>query len=296
VTVAAQAQLDAWLARLGSERQASPHTLAGYRRDLAKLLRFMDAQGLADFAALDTHAMRRFIAAEHRAGLAPKSLQRLLSSCRSLFRHLSREGQLAHDPALGVRGPKVHRKLPQVLDVDEAASLVEGGGEGALGVRDRAMLELFYSSGLRLSELTGLRWHDLDLDGGEVRVLGKGSKTRIVPVGRHAVDALRALGQAEGMAAHMPVFRGRGGAPISPRTVQARLKTLALAHGSAKRIHPHLLRHTFASHMLESSGDLRAVQELLGHADIATTQIYTHLDFQHLAKVYDAAHPRARRK
>ncbi|MGN6383621.1 MAG: tyrosine recombinase XerC [Dyella sp.] len=296
MTVAAQAQLDAWLARLGSERQASPHTLAGYRRDLAKLLRFMDAQGLADFAALDSHAMRRFIAAEHRAGLAPKSLQRLLSSCRSLFRHLSREGLLAHDPALGVRGPKVHRKLPQVLDVDEAASLVEGGGEGALGVRDRAMLELFYSSGLRLSELTGLRWHDLDLEGGEVRVLGKGSKTRIVPVGRHAVNALRALGQAEGMAAHTPVFRGRGGAPISPRTVQARLKTLALAHGSAKRIHPHLLRHTFASHMLESSGDLRAVQELLGHADIATTQIYTHLDFQHLAKVYDAAHPRARRK
>ena len=296
MTVAAQAQLDAWLARLGSERQASPHTLAGYRRDLAKLLRFMDAQGLADFAALDTHTMRRFIAAEHRAGLSPKSLQRLLSSCRSLFRHLSREGLLAHDPALGVRGPKVRRKLPQVLDVDEAASLVEGGGEGALGVRDRAMLELFYSSGLRLSELTGLRWHDLDLEGGEVRVLGKGSKTRIVPVGRHAVDALRALGQAEGMAAHTPVFRGRGGAPISPRTVQARLKTLALAHGSAKRIHPHLLRHTFASHMLESSGDLRAVQELLGHADIATTQIYTHLDFQHLAKVYDAAHPRARRK
>ncbi|MGA0587860.1 tyrosine recombinase XerC [Dyella sp. KRB-257] len=292
----AQAQLDAWLARLGSERQASPHTLAGYRRDLAKLLRFMAAQGISSFAALDTHAMRRFIAAEHRAGLSPKSLQRLLSSCRSLFRHLSRDGRLDHDPALGVRGPKVHRKLPQVLDVDEAASFIEGGGEGALALRDRAMLELFYSSGLRLSELTGLRWQDLDLDGGEVRVLGKGGKTRIVPVGRHAVSALRALGVAEGMAPASPVFRGRGGAPISPRTVQARLKTLALAHGSAKRIHPHLLRHTFASHLLESSGDLRAVQELLGHADIATTQIYTHLDFQHLAKVYDATHPRARRK
>ncbi|MFK2902444.1 tyrosine recombinase XerC [Dyella ginsengisoli] len=292
----AQAQLDAWLTRLGSERQASPHTLAGYRRDLDKLLRYMQAQQLAGFEALDPHHLRRFIAAEHRAGLAPKSLQRLLSSCRSLFRHLSREGLLTHDPALGVRGPKVHRKLPQVLDVDEAASLIEGGGEGALAVRDRAMLELFYSSGLRLSELTGLHWQDLDLDGGEVRVLGKGSKTRIVPVGRHAVNALRALGVAEGMAPQSPVFRGRGGASISPRTVQARLKTLALAHGSAKRIHPHLLRHTFASHMLESSGDLRAVQELLGHADIATTQIYTHLDFQHLAKVYDAAHPRARRK
>ncbi len=196
----------------------------------------------------------------------------------------------------GVRGPKVQRKLPVVLDVDEAASLVEAGGEGALGVRDRAMLELFYSSGLRLSELVGLRWGDLDLDGGEVRVLGKGRKARIVPVGRHAVAALRALGEAEGRAPEAPVFRGRGGAPISPRTVQARLHKLALAHGSAKHVHPHLLRHTFASHMLESSGDLRAVQELLGHADIATTQIYTHLDFQHLAKVYDAAHPRAKRK
>ncbi|OZB59984.1 MAG: tyrosine recombinase XerC [Lysobacterales bacterium 14-68-21] len=294
---AARAQVEAWLVRLADERQASPHTLAGYRRDLDKLLRFMEAQQLADFAGLDAHGMRRFVAAEHRAGLSPKSLQRLLSACRSLFRHLIREGRLDHDPALGVRGPKVHRKLPQVLDVDEAASLVEhGGGEGTLGLRDRAMLELFYSSGLRLSELCGLRWQDLDLEGGEVRVLGKGRKTRIVPVGRHAVEALRALGLAEGMSPASPVFRARGGAPISPRTVQARLKTLALLQGSAKRIHPHLLRHTFASHMLESSGDLRAVQELLGHADIATTQIYTHLDFQHLSRVYDAAHPRARRK
>jgi integrase/recombinase XerC len=293
---AAREQVQAWLARLADERQASPHTLAGYRRDLDKLLRFMDAQDIADFAALDTHAMRRFVAAEHRGGLSPKSLQRLLSACRSLFRQLGREGRLDHDPALGVRGPKVHRKLPQVLDVDEATQLIEQGSDGGLALRDRAMLELFYSSGLRLSELTGLRWQDLDLEGGEVRVLGKGRKTRIVPVGRHALAALRALGQAEGMTPDGPVFRGRAGAPISPRTVQARLKTLALQQGSAKRIHPHLLRHTFASHMLESSGDLRAVQELLGHADIATTQIYTHLDFQHLSRVYDAAHPRARRK
>jgi integrase/recombinase XerC len=293
---AAREQVQAWLARLADERHASPHTLAGYRRDLDKLLRFMDAQGIHNFTALDTHQMRRFVAAEHRAGLSPKSLQRLLSACRSLFRQLSREGRLDHDPALGVRGPKVHRKLPQVLDVDEATQLIEQGSDGALALRDRAMLELFYSSGLRLSELTGLRWQDLDLEGGEVRVLGKGRKTRIVPVGRHAVTALRALGQAEGSVPADPVFRGRAGAPISPRTVQARLKTLALQQGSAKRIHPHLLRHTFASHMLESSGDLRAVQELLGHADIATTQIYTHLDFQHLSRVYDAAHPRARRK
>lgn len=291
-----QAQLDAWLARLAGERHASPHTVAGYRRDLAKLLRFMEARQLDSFAALEPNHMRAFVAAEHRAGLAPKSLQRLLSSCRSLFRQLTREGLLQHDPVAGVRGPKVRRKLPQVLDVDEAGALVETDSGGKLAVRDRAMLELFYSSGLRLSELCGLRWLDLSLDDGEVRVLGKGSKTRIVPVGRHAVTALRALGAEQGMQPDTPVFRGRGGAPINPRTVQLRMNKLALQQGLPKHIHPHLLRHTFASHMLESSGDLRAVQELLGHADIATTQIYTHLDFQHLARVYDAAHPRARVK
>ncbi|MFC4765527.1 tyrosine recombinase XerC [Dyella koreensis] len=289
-------QVETWLARLAGERKASSHTVDAYRRDLDKLLRWMEVQQVSGFAALDAHRMRAFVAAEHRAGLSPKSLQRLLSSCRSLFRQLQREGMLEHDPVAGVRGPKVHRKLPQVLDVDEATALVEADSGGALTLRDRAMLELFYSSGLRLSELVGLRWLDLDLSAGEVRVLGKGSKTRIVPVGKHAVNALRALGDVEGRAPESPVFRGRGGAPISPRTVQARLKTLALSQGFAKRVHPHLLRHTFASHMLESSGDLRAVQELLGHADIATTQIYTHLDFQYLAKVYDAAHPRAKRK
>ena len=292
----AQGQIEAWLVRLANERKASPHTIDGYRRDLAKLSRYMQAQQISAFDALEPNRMRGFVAAEHRAGLSPKSLQRLLSSCRSLFRQLTREGLLAHDPLAGVRGPKVHRKLPQVLDVDEATALVEGDSNDALGVRDRAMLELFYSSGLRLSELIGLRWLDLDLDAGEVRVLGKGRKTRIVPVGRHAIAALRALGEAEGRESESPVFRGRNGAPISPRTVQARMKTLAIRQGFAKHVHPHLLRHTFASHMLESSGDLRAVQELLGHADIATTQIYTHLDFQYLAKVYDAAHPRARRK
>jgi integrase/recombinase XerC len=291
-----QAQIDAWLVRLAHERKASPHTLEGYRRDLSKLVRYVESQQLTSFDSLTPHCMRSFIAAEHRGGLSPKSLQRLLSSCRSLFRQLTREGVLAHDPLAGVRGPKVHRKLPEVLDVDEATALLEGEADEALGLRDRAMLELFYSSGLRLSELIGLRWLDLDLDAGEVRVLGKGRKTRIVPVGRHAVTALRALGEAEGREPESPVFRGRRGAPISARTVQARMKTLALRQGFAKRVHPHLLRHTFASHVLESSGDLRAVQELLGHADIATTQIYTHLDFQHLAKVYDSAHPRARRK
>jgi integrase/recombinase XerC len=289
-------QVDAWLQRLASERQASAHTVDAYRRDLAKLLRFMEAQGMTGFDALDPNRMRGFIATEHRAGLSAKSLQRLLSSCRSLFRQLIREGMLAHDPLAGVRGPKVRRKLPQVLDVDEAGALVETDSGGKLAVRDRAMRELFYSSGLRLSELVNLGWIDLDLDGGEVRVLGKGSKTRVVPVGRQAITALRALGAAEGMQPDSAIFRGRGGAPINPRTVQLRMNRLALQQGLPKHVHPHLLRHTFASHMLESSGDLRAVQELLGHADIATTQIYTHLDFQHLAKVYDAAHPRAKRK
>ncbi len=294
--VTTQSQVDVWLGQLAHERHASPHTLDAYRRDLAKLQRFMSERDIAGFAQLDGNAVRAFIAAEHRAGLAPKSLQRLLSCCRSLFRHLIREGLLQHDPALGVRGPKVHRTLPEVLDVDEAGALMQVDSGGALALRDRAMLELFYSSGLRLAELVGLRWLDLDLDGGEVRVLGKGSKTRIVPVGRFAVAALRALGAAHGMPPASPVFPGRGGASIHPRTIQWRMNKLAMLQGLPRHLHPHLLRHTFASHMLESSGDLRAVQELLGHADIATTQIYTHLDFQYLAKVYDGAHPRARRK
>ncbi|HEY2621809.1 MAG TPA: tyrosine-type recombinase/integrase, partial [Dyella sp.] len=236
--MSARAQVDAWLARLASERQASAHTVDGYRRDLAKLLRWMEAQGIDAFDALEPNRMRSFIAAEHRGGLAPKSLQRLLSSCRGLFRQLHREGQMTHDPVAGVRGPKVHRKLPQVLDVDEATSLIETVGDGALTLRDRAMLELFYSSGLRLSELTGLRWIDLDLPAGEVRVLGKGNKTRIVPVGRHAITALRALGEDEGTTPESPVFRGRGGAPINPRTVQLRMKTLAMQQGMAKHVHP----------------------------------------------------------
>ncbi|MHC1480023.1 tyrosine recombinase XerC [Frateuria aurantia] len=289
-------QVAAWLQRLAVERQASPHTIAAYRRDLDKLLGWAAERGLGQAADFDTEQMRSFVAQQHRAGLAPRSLQRLLSSCRSLFRDLRRQGELAHDPLAGVRGPKVRAKLPEVLDTDEAATLVEVPGDDALARRDRAMLELFYSSGLRLSELTGLRWEALDLTAGEVRVEGKGRKVRILPVGRFAVAALRAHAADRPMQPTDPVFPGRGGRPISPRAVQLRLANLAIRSGFPRHVHPHMLRHSFASHVLESSGDLRAVQELLGHADIATTQIYTHLDFQHLAKVYDAAHPRARRK
>ncbi len=289
-------QVHAWLERLRIERAPSAHTLAAYRRDTGKLLAWMGEHGIEDFAALTPERMRAFVAVEHRRGLSPSSLQRLLSSCRNLFRYLVREGRLEHDPAATVRGPKTRRKLPQVLDTDDATALVATPIEGPQGLRDRAILELFYSSGLRLSELVGLNWRDLELDAGLVRVLGKGSKTRIVPVGRHAIRALEDLRDSGDALPDSPVFRGRKGARISPRTIQARMQKLALARGIAQRIHPHLLRHSCASHLLESSGELRAVQELLGHADIATTQIYTHLDFQHLTKVYDAAHPRARRK
>ena len=287
--------IDDFLAHLQVERRMSAHTLDAYQRDLEALAAWAKANGIDDLATLQPEALRAFIAAEHRRGLSPKSLQRRLSACRSYFQWLLKHGRIAANPAAGIRAPKAPRKLPQVLDPDEAARLVEVPTDVPLGLRDRALLELFYSSGLRLSEVCGLRWHDLDLDGGTVTVLGKGSKQRVVPVGSHARKALGEWRTDSAAASDAPVFPGRNGF-ITPRAVQLRLRQLAQRQGLFKRVHPHLLRHSFASHVLESSGDLRGVQELLGHADIATTQIYTHLDFQHLAKVYDAAHPRAKRK
>ena len=284
-----------YLEHLQFERRMSAHTLDAYRRDLDALTAWAQAQGTEDLSTLQPEQLRAFIAAEHRRGLSPKSLQRRLSACRSYFQWLLKHARIAANPAAGVRAPKAPRKLPQVLDPDEAARLVDVPTDVPLGLRDRALLELFYSSGLRLSELCQLRWHDLDLDGGTVTVLGKGSKQRVVPVGSHARKALAQWRGDSQAASDAPVFPGRNG-PITPRAVQLRLRQLAQRQGLFKRVHPHLLRHSFASHVLESSGDLRGVQELLGHADIATTQIYTHLDFQHLAKVYDSAHPRAKRK
>ncbi len=274
----------------------SAHTLDAYRRDLDALAAWAAAQGIADPEALHAEQLRAFIAAEHRRGLSPKSLQRRLSACRSFYRWLLKHGRIAASPAAGLRAPKAPRKLPQVLDVDEAVQLVELPTGAPLGLRDRAMLELFYSSGLRLSELCALRWRDLDLAEGLVTVLGKGAKQRTVPVGSHACRALDDWRGASGGQPDGAIFPGRGGGPITARAVQIRLRQLAQRQGLFKRVHPHLLRHSFASHVLESSGDLRGVQELLGHDDIATTQIYTHLDYQHLAKVYDGAHPRAKRK
>ena len=283
-----------YLQHLAVERRVSAHTLDGYRRDLAALERWAGEEGLA-LQSLDANAIRAFVAAGHRGGLAARSLQRRLSACRGYYDWLLRQGLMPANPAAGVRGPKAPRKLPQVLDPDEAKVLVEVPVDAPLGLRDRALLELFYSSGLRLSELCNLRWRDLDLEDGLVTVLGKGSRQRSVPVGSHARRALAEWRASTRPAPADPVFPGRNG-PITPRAVQLRLRKLARQQGLFKRVHPHLLRHSFASHVLESSGDLRGVQELLGHADIATTQIYTHLDFQHLAGVYDAAHPRAKRK
>jgi integrase/recombinase XerC len=285
-----------FLAHLEVERRMSAHTLDAYRRDLAALSDWAQKQGITDLETLQAEQLRAFVAAEHRRGQSPKSLQRRLSACRSWFQWLLKNGRIALNPAAAIKAPKAPRKLPQVLDADEATRLVEVPTDVKLGLRDRALLELFYSSGLRLSELCALRWRDLDLGNGLVTVLGKGNKQRSVPVGSHARAALEAWHGETQAASDAPVFPGRGGAPISQRAVQIRIRQLAQRQGMFKHVHPHMLRHSFASHMLESSGDLRGVQELLGHADIATTQIYTHLDFQHLARVYDAAHPRARRK
>jgi integrase/recombinase XerC len=295
---AARARVEAWLQRQAVERGLSAHSIAAYRQDLEALLGWMEVAGLADFGLLDGERVRGFVAAEHRRGLAPKSLQRRLSALRMFCDALVHDGVLSANPARGLRAPKAPRKLPQVLDADEMTRLVEVPTDVPLGLRDRAMLELFYSSGLRLSELCALRWNALDLADGLVRVDGKGGKVRLVPVGSHARTALSAWRVDIAPAAPDAfVFPGRAaGTAISSRAVQLRLRQLAQRQGLWKRVHPHLLRHSFASHVLESSGDLRGVQELLGHADIATTQIYTHLDFQHLAKVYDAAHPRAKRK
>lgn len=290
------ADIARFLDYLRVEKRYAPGTIVNYARELALLETHAQALALTHWRELRAEPLRSLVAREHRRGREPGSLHHLLSACRSFFRWLLREGVIAQDPALDVRAPKLRRKLPQVLDVDEAAALVEIPTDTPEAVQDRAMLELFYSSGLRLAELTGLVWSDIDLAQGLVRVLGKGSKTRVVPIGSKAADALQALHAQATPAPAEPVFRGRGGKPISPATVRTRLKGWAKSQGVWKRVYPHLLRHSFASHLLESSGDLRAVQELLGHADISTTQIYTHLDFQHLARVYDAAHPRAKRR
>jgi integrase/recombinase XerC len=288
-----------FLDSLRAERRCSPHTLSNYNRDLQRLLAYCERHGIESWQSLEPVQARAWAAGLHRAGLAGKSIQRMLSAARSFYRHLRRHGLVARNPFTAVPAPKSARRLPKALSADETARLVsiDAGDERAR--RDRALLELFYSSGLRLSELVNLNIADLDLGSCEARVTGKGAKERLVPVGRHAAEALqqwlavRAGWAAAGESALFVTERGRR---LSARAVQARVRHWTLAQGLGRHVHPHMLRHSFATHLLESSGDLRAVQELLGHANLSTTQMYTHLDFQHLAKVYDAAHPRARRR
>lgn len=288
-----------FLDHLRLERRLSPHTEKSYRRDLRCLAAFCDEQSITAFTDLRPHDLRRFAAVSHARGLAPRSVQRRLSGARSLLNYLIREGELSHNPGADISAPQAPRRLPDTLDVDQMAQLLKIDGDEPETVRDRAMLELFYSSGLRLAELVGLDLDAVDLADGTVQVTGKGNKTRIVPVGRLAREQIRAWQKVRVQLAReseRALFVGPRGSRISPRTVQVRVRYWALRAGIPQRVYPHLLRHSFATHMLESSSDLRGVQEMLGHADISTTQIYTHLNFQHLAQVYDKAHPRARLK
>lgn len=296
-TTASEA-LESFLARLKHERRLSPHTIAAYRRDLRELLAFCAREG-AGLADLDVHRVRRFAAESHRRGLSARSVARRLSAVRSFLRDQIEHGGLRANAAVAVQAPKPARRLPATLDADQVARLLELGGDDAITLRDRAILELIYSSGLRLAELVGLDLDDLDCADRTVRVTGKGSKARVVPVGRHALEAVqRWLPARLGWARRdePALFVSRRGGRLAARSVQARIEHWARVQGSPLRVHPHMLRHSFATHLLESSGDLRAVQELLGHSSISTTQIYTHLDFQHLAQIYDQAHPRARRR
>jgi len=291
--------IDRFLSHLALERRLSGHTIAAYRHDLLSLVAFCERRKLARFDVLDHSQLRTFAAALHGAALGARSIQRRLSAVRTFYDFLVREGSVKCNPAQGVRAPKREKRLPATLDADQMGRLLAFRADDLLSARDKAIMELFYSSGLRLTELASLTPGALDLKDRTVRVQGKGGKDRIVPVGRPAIDALKQwLGQRAGVAKNGvdALFVGRTGRPLSVRAVQLRVGTWARRQGLGQHVHPHMLRHSFATHLLESSANLRGVQELLGHADISTTQIYTHLDFQHLATVYEAAHPRARRR
>src|SRR5271165_23750 len=294
-----RAWIDRFIAHLAHERRMSGHTQAAYRHDLLSLAEFGGRRKLETWSDFDNSQMRTFAAALHGAGLAPRSIQRRLSAARTFYEFLMREGHCARNPAQDVRAPKTKKRLPATLDADQMGRLLAFRVDDSLSTRDKAIMELFYSSGLRLSELVGLDVAAIDFPDRTVRVLGKGNKTRIVPIGRFGIDALkkwlterRALVKTGVQA----LFVGQRGRPLSVRAVQLRVGIWGRRMGLGVHVHPHMFRHSFATHLLESSGDLRGVQELLGHANIGTTQIYTHLDFQHLATVYEAAHPRARRR
>jgi integrase/recombinase XerC len=288
-----------FLRHLETERRLSPQTIKSYRRDIASLAAWCERAEIPAWDRIDGEHLRSWSAQCFRLGLSARSIQRQLSAIRSFFKYLVREGALSANPATSVTAPRAKKRLPNNLDADRMAKLLDIDGEGPLVDRDRAILELFYSSGLRLSELADLDLPEIDLRDATVRVTGKGGKDRVVPVGRKARDALgtwlstRATLADPGESA---LFVSRRGSRLSRRSIQARVKHWARHQGIDANVYPHLFRHSFATHLLESSHDLRGVQELLGHANISTTQVYTHLDFQHLAQIYDSTHPRARKK
>ena len=286
----------AYIFHLANERRLSPLTCKSYSHDIATLLKLATE---TPFNQLQIHHVRRFVARLHSTGLSGRSLARILSAWRRFYNYLMRDHGYTHNPCAGLHAPKSPKTLPHVLSPDEAAKLLEFPANDLMALRDKAMFELFYSSGLRLAELIILKPEDLSFSDSTVRILGKGSKTRIVPIGSQAIRVLREwikLRETLLKPGETALFLSRNGKGISSRSVSQRLKIRAIQQGISINVHPHVLRHSFASHLLQSSADLRAVQEMLGHASISTTQIYTHLDFQYLAKVYDATHPRAKKK
>jgi integrase/recombinase XerC len=296
---AALAQLcQEFLSDLGDIRRLSPRTVASYRHDLNSFCTFCSEREIKSASAIANADIRLWVA-HMRHHLNGRSVQRALSALRSFYKYLQREHIVAHNPVIGISAPKSPRRLPKTLDIDQTQQLLQNPAEDSfLALRDQAMMELFYSSGLRLSELIALDVNIIDFDQGQVVVAGKGNKTRIVPVGSVALRAIAAwlAVRAQGAPNDDALFISQRGRRISPRNVQLRIAQQSLQRGVPQHVHPHMLRHSFASHLLESSGELRSVQELLGHANLSTTQVYTHLDFQHLAKIYDSAHPRATRK
>lgn len=292
-----QVALHGFLDHLRNERRYSPLTAENYSRDICRLFKLA---GVTSLNELKNHQIRRFVAQLHGSGLGGKSLARMLSAWRTFYSYLIRDHQFKDNPCIGLRAPKSARNLPHALSPDEAVRMMELPTAGdILAVRDKAMFELFYSSGLRLAELVNLDPGALDFADAAVRVIGKGAKTRIVPLGSYAISALQTWLALRGQLAKQDetaLFVNRNGSRIGSRAVQLRMSEWGIKQGITSGVHPHLLRHSFASHVLQSSGDLRAVQEMLGHTSISTTQVYTHLDFQYLSKIYDAAHPRAKKK
>jgi len=293
-----KAPLEAFLRHLADTRGYSAHTVSAYRRDIGQFLQYLSTEGRDRWQEVDVACVRAYAAWRYRGGLSGRSLQRKLSALRAFAEFLAERGDARNNPVRHVRAPRAPRKLPSVLDADQMHRLLQIDDNDPLALRDRAIMELAYSSGLRLAELVSLELSSMDRADGVVDVIGKGAKQRKVPVGRFAWEALELWLQARpGLAAfgETALFVGRSGHRLTARAIQYRVRAWARRRGIAQHVHPHMLRHAFASHLLESSGDLRAVQELLGHANIGTTQVYTHLDFQHLAQVYDKAHPRARK-